>query len=62
MWAIVPYLKNLNVGCCSKKSKVLTPREIETLLEKAEDKEYVFVRVIIFLHLFVGGCRANDKF
>lgn len=60
--SIVPYLKNLNLGYRSKKSKVLTRQEIETFLEKAEEKEYLFLKVTIFLHFFICGCKANDKF
>jgi hypothetical protein len=43
--ALIPYLKKLNVGYRSKKSKVLTREEIKNFLEQAEDGEYLFVKV-----------------
>lgn len=43
--ALIPYLKKLNVGYRSKKSKVLTREEIEIFLNLAKDGEYLFVKV-----------------
>jgi hypothetical protein len=43
--AVIPYLKKLNVGYCTKKSNVLTREQIETFLKQAEDGEYLFMKV-----------------
>jgi len=42
---IVSYLKKLNVGYRSKKSKVLTREQIKEFLQKADEEEYLFEKV-----------------
>lgn len=48
---VIPYLKNLNVGYRSKKSKILTREHIKTFLQQADDGEYLFEKVIISVQL-----------
>ena len=53
------YLKRQSDGYKSKKSKILTAKEIKTFLEQAPDREFLFMKVALIIGIS-GACRKQE--
>ncbi|XP_071562162.1 uncharacterized protein [Temnothorax nylanderi] len=56
---LVPFLKKQSRGFQPKKSKVLTPEEINEFLNKASDQQYLDTKVAMIFGL-CGACRREE--
>ncbi|KAJ8975432.1 hypothetical protein NQ317_000168 [Molorchus minor] len=56
---LIAFLKRTGDGYQAKKSKILTKSEIDRFLSSADDKEFLMIKVELFLGI-AGACRTDE--